>query len=80
MRSIEDQWIEYRSKCYPTGLPPQQEVELRQAFYVGVIVAVGMMHDIAKEPENVAVKRLDTLCVEIAGHIDTRLWQIKSRN
>jgi len=39
-KTFEDAWGEYKTACFPGGISPVQDQELRRAFYAGALTLV----------------------------------------
>lgn len=47
MKSLEDEWIEFRQTCEPRGLTPGEIEDFRRVFYSGASAAWSLVKDLA---------------------------------
>lgn len=65
MRTIEEEWENYKKAVYPTNIPKDQERECRMAFYAGCACMFGLMNAAAEFEEDRAVKEVSKLHTEM---------------
>jgi len=61
LKTLNDEWVEYRNAAYPEGLASLQAAECHQAFFAGAFTAILNMMQRANLPEGqdeAAVKQL----------------------
>lgn len=82
--TLEDLWREYRDACYPPKNGPLdklQEVETRQAFYAGCLVAIKvMLESSVGMTEEDALKNISNLRNEAETVCRQRIYEMKGRN
>lgn len=82
--TLESQWKIYRDACYPAKngpLPPQQEIETRQAFFAGCLVVLKFaVESSANLPEEQAYKKIASLITEAQTVCLQRIDEMKGRN
>lgn len=60
--NIEQEWNRYKKACYPNGCHSVQEIETRQAFYAGLLVAFNAVKELSEvEPEEEAMRQMAML-------------------
>lgn len=81
MKTLQDQWREYRDACYPTGIPAEQNRECHQAFFAGALVvlklAVERSYGLSDED---AYKSVGALIREAQEVCEQRVYAVKVRN
>ena len=82
MKTLEQQWIEYRDACYPGGLTNQtQHIETRQAFFAGALVVLKLAVERADGlSEEAAYKSIGDLIREAQEVCRQRQYAMKNRN
>jgi len=73
MKTIQAQWQEFATACYPSGMVPDQERQLHRAFFSGALVAIQSVMRSADTAatEEQGIRRLDALlneCLEFGKH------------
>lgn len=64
MKTLQDQWKQYRDSVYPQGITGIQNRECHQAFFAGALIALGLMTELSALPEDTAVVELEKLMRE----------------
>lgn len=49
MRTVYQQWVEFRDKIMPADAPPVQREEMRRSFYAGYFAALCTCQDIGED-------------------------------
>lgn len=49
MKSLEKEWETYTNAVYQDGMNPEQEKQLRQAFYAGFLIGQRRTYDLLSE-------------------------------
>lgn len=79
--TLESQWIIYRDACYPVGLPKNQEIETRQAFFSGCLVVLKFAVESSQAmPEDQAFGTIVGLISEAQMVCSMRVSEMKARN
>jgi len=63
---IKDEYEKYEKSCYPTGLHPIQQKEVKQAFYSGAFVLGNLLIDLLEKPDSEIEKIFDDVYKEIS--------------
>lgn len=82
--TIEEQWRVYRDACYPPSkgaISDQQEIECRQAFFAGVLLAlkIAVESSIALS-EEAAFKNVKNMIDEAQTVCRSRIYEMRQRN
>lgn len=82
MRTMQDQWKQYRDACYPQGIEGTQNRECHQAFFAGALIAFETMKAIASgiKDEDEAAKAVGKLADEVAQVCRYRITTLLDRN
>lgn len=84
MNYLESAWKEYRDACYAGSvgkLDPLQEVETRQAFFAGCLVALMRVKNVAQDSQGEdAFKEFCALLTEAQTVRVQRCYEVKGRN
>jgi hypothetical protein len=80
MKTMSQQWGEYFQACYPDGCPPDQKVEVHQAFFSGGLCAFTTMQEISGLDETEGVKELQKMSDEIHSVCRDRAETMENRN
>jgi hypothetical protein len=75
---IEREFKKYLTSVYPMGVPPQQEAEVRQAFFAGAAVAMCEIGVAADAGDRNGVRVLKELDRELAEYVALRAAQLKN--
>lgn len=78
MKTLQEEWKNYRDHCYPGGIPALQSQECHQAFFAGASVILGFLDDMGKLPTKEAVAGLEKLCSEAASVLEARANVLKN--
>jgi hypothetical protein len=82
--TLEAQWLEYRDACYPAKngkLEAQQEIETRQSFYAGCLIAIKVMIESSVGmTEEAAMQNINNLRNEAEKTCRQRIYEMKARN
>ena len=82
--TLEDLWREYRDACYPPKngkLDAQQEIETRQSFYAGCLIAIKvMLESSVGMTEEQAMRNINNLRNEAETVCRQRIYEMKQRN
>lgn len=78
MKTLQEEWKNYRDHCYPGGITGVQSQECHQAFFAGASVVLAFMQDIGKLPTKEAVAGLGKMCVEAASVLEARANVLKN--
>jgi hypothetical protein len=65
VKTMHDEWREYRDACYPDGLSEVQSRETQQAFMAGALVASLEIADCSTVPEPEWRARVHTLMSQL---------------
>lgn len=52
--TMAEQWQSFKDKCFPQGMPPAFEKEIRQAFFCGAYATLLIGEQIASQGETLA--------------------------
>ena len=81
MKTLQDEWREYRDAVYPKGIPANQNLELHQAFFAGALVVLNLAIQRAGElSEEGAFKQIGNLIREAEQTCSQRAYTLKNRN
>ena len=82
MKTLEQEWIQYRNACYPGKVGELQLAETRQAFYSGCFIAITKMVVMAEQDkaEDQIMIELAALLLEATNAIRDRIHSMKGRN
>lgn len=80
MKTLQEEWQEYRDKIYPDGISGTQNRECHQAFFSGAFVFATALNEIAALPDGEAEKRLAKLVSEATEVVGSIAQSLKSRN
>lgn len=81
MKTLQDQWREYRDACYPSGLPAAQNIECHQAFFAGALVVLKLATERAEGlTDEAAFKSVCSLIDEAQAVCRQRIYAGKNRN
>lgn len=80
MKTLQDNWKEYRDAVYPKGVPARQNLECHQAFMAGALCFNQAMDEVAKLPEEQAMLALAKLKNEVWEINAARAHTAKARN
>lgn len=82
MRTMQDEWRYFRDLCYPTGMDPEQNKQLHQAFFAGALSVLGVFDEIAKIPDGSSkdVHAYEKLRQEVMQVCGFRAGTLKNRN
>lgn len=58
MKTLQDEWKQYRNMVYPEDIPADQNRECHQAFMAGALVALNLARAASELPEAEAEKEL----------------------
>jgi hypothetical protein len=59
MKTLNEEWINFRDKAYPHGTGADQNRQLHQAFFAGAIVTLALMTvDVPALPDDEAEKAI----------------------
>lgn len=81
MKTLQDQWREYRDACYPQGISGAQNLECHQAFFAGALVVLKLAVERADGlSEEQAYKQIGDLIREAQEVCQRRIYSGKARN
>lgn len=81
MKTLQDEWKEYRDACYPTGIPIEQNIECHQAFFAGALVVLKLAVERAEGmTDEQKYKQIFDLIKEAQQVCQNRVYTMKSRN
>lgn len=75
---IERQFRQYMAKVYPQGVPPQQEAEIRQAFFAGASEVLLEVSAAADAGLGKGVRMLKELDRELIAYVAHRAAELKN--
>lgn len=82
--TLEGLWREYRDACYPPkngNLDAQQEIETRQSFYAGCLIAIKvMLESSVGMTEEAVIQNISNLRNEAETVCRQRIYEMKQRN
>jgi hypothetical protein len=77
MKTMQEEWREYRDKIYKHGLPYEQNKECHQAFFAGAFVLLTALTHIGSNPdEDEALKATAALEKEIREIMHARCAEL----
>ncbi len=80
MKTLQEEWREYRDKIYPEGISGVQNRECHQAFFAGALVVSKQLNDISKLPEGVAEAQFQKMVQEAFEVTSSIAQSIRARN
>lgn len=80
MKTINERWQQYRHLVYPDGVTSDQKHQLHKAFFAGALEMHDAMVELAKEPQDAAVRKVGELKREVLEAIGAHVQNIKARN
>lgn len=80
MKTLQDEWREYRDQVYPKGIPANQNRELHGAFFAGALCYSQSMDSIVNLPGDEQIAALARLKNEVWEINANRAHVAKNRN
>ena len=80
IKTIQEEWREYRDTIYPQGISGIQNRECHQAFFAGAFATTNLLKALAELPDDQAVAGLDKLKREILEFHMAVVGAMKARN
>ena len=79
MKTMQDEWREYRDACYPDGLSAVQSRETHQAFMAGALVAGLAIASCSTVPEAEGRARVHAMMSDLIEFDNARSGSLRGR-
>lgn len=78
--TMEQEWLRYKSRVYPAGIPPRQMEETRKAFMAGAGAMFVTMMKNAQQPKAEALKATKATEDDIIKELQAYATKPEARN
>lgn len=79
MKTLQQEWLDYKRRVYPHDISPLQEVECHQAFFAGAAIAMAGIVQNAQQTEEEAVRSVAAMFSEVENVMQDRLSLITGK-
>ena len=80
MKTLNEQWKQYRDACYPQGLSATQSMECHQAFMAGALAAMLSVQEASALPEPADLAAVGKLTGEVQEFARHQCARMRARN
>jgi len=80
MKTLAEEWENFRTKTYPHGMTPDQERQMKQSFFAGAWCTLGQVKSTIHLPDDEGVMHLQNLSKECCATIEGMIKARVSRN
>ena len=80
MKTLQDEWVRYRTACYPEAIPGTQNAECEQAFFSGALSVLALFAERASETDANSGKEFMKLFVETTVWGEQRKAELQRRS
>jgi hypothetical protein len=80
IKTMQEEWRNYRDKMYPNGITAIQNIECHQAFFAGSALTLEKLNNFIDLPDGQAERALADLTREVMAILEARANQSKFRN